>query len=44
VIAESIEEKLLTLKEHKVALAQGLLSLDEQSASFDLKEMIELLT
>ncbi len=43
IMAESIEEKLLKLKEHKVALAQGLLSLDEQDSSFDLKDMIELL-
>jgi SNF2 family DNA or RNA helicase len=44
IMAESIEEKLLKLKEHKVALAQGLLSLDEQEASFGLQEMIELLS
>ena len=44
IMAESIEEKMLKLKEHKVALAQGLLSLEEQEASFGLNEMIELLS
>ncbi len=44
IMAESIEEKLLKLKEHKVTLAQGLLSLDEQDASLGLEAMIELLS
>jgi SNF2 family DNA or RNA helicase len=41
IVAESIEEKMMKLKEHKKSLAKGLLELEE--SSLGLEEMIELL-
>jgi superfamily II DNA or RNA helicase len=43
VIAESIEEKIMKLKKHKVFLAEGLLTLDMEASSVSLEEMIALL-
>lgn len=42
IMADSIEEKMMKLKEHKVSLSKGLLNLDEQD-SLGLEEMIDLL-
>ncbi len=41
--AESIEEKMMKLKEHKVSLAKGLLDFDQQDPESMLEQMIELL-
>lgn len=41
IVADSIEEKIMKLKDHKKSLAKGLLELEE--SSLGLEEMIELL-
>ena len=43
IMAESIEEKMMKIKEHKVSLAEGILNLDMEGGSIGVEEMIELL-
>ena len=43
-VAMSIEEKMMKLKEHKFSLSEGLLDFEAGNASLLLNEMIELLS
>lgn len=43
ICAETIEEKMMKLKEHKMSLAKGLLDFDEQDIESSLDQIIELL-
>jgi len=43
ICAETIEEKMMKLKEHKMSLAKGLLDFDQQDPESLLEQMIELL-
>ncbi|MES2198719.1 MAG: DEAD/DEAH box helicase [Chlamydiota bacterium] len=43
ICAETIEEKMMKLKEHKMSLAKGLLDFDQQDPESLLDQMVELL-
>jgi superfamily II DNA or RNA helicase len=43
VTAESVEEKIMKLKEQKSALAQGLIDMEADLASFSMNELIEMI-